>query len=255
MASIAQCADQTSVRQNLPMTSADCRYQRQLLMPEIGEGGQALLAMSRVLLVGVGGLGSPIATYLAGAGIGTLGLVDNDVVSITNLHRQVIYSEGEVGQPKVECAKRRLMAQNGDINIEAYQCMLTADNAEEIISQYDIVVDGTDNFSARFAISDACQKLCKPYVYGAINGLDGQVCVLCKGKATYRTLISEEDARSMPHPGKAVVGVTPAVVGSVEAGQVLQLICGYGEPLIDRLWTIDLRTMQSYIIELGSPPA
>ncbi|MBR1840324.1 MAG: HesA/MoeB/ThiF family protein [Prevotella sp.] len=234
------------------MTSANCRYQRQIIMPEIGERGQALLAKSKVLLVGVGGLGSPIATYLAGAGVGTLGLVDNDVVSLTNLHRQVLYTESEVGQPKVESAKRRLMAQNGDIHIETYQCMLTADNAEDIISHYDIVVDGTDNFAARFAISDACQSQNKPYVYGAINGLDGQVSVLCNGKATYRTLINEDDARSMPHPGKAVVGVTPAVVGSVEAGQVLQLICGYGTPLIDRLWTIDLRTMQSYIISLNS---
>ena len=226
------------------------RYDRQILLPEIGEEGQARLAAARVLIVGVGGLGSPIATYLAGAGIGTLGLVDNDVVSITNLHRQVIYTEQEVGQPKVQCAKHRLLDSNGDIKVEAYQCLFTKENAAELVSGYDIVVDGTDNFAARFAISDACSQQGKPYVYGAINGLEGQVSVLCKGKATYRDLIDEDEACTMPHPGKAVVGITPAIVGSVEASQVLQLICHYGEPLIDRLWTIDLRTLQSHIVNL-----
>lgn len=232
------------------MTSENCRYHRQIILPEIGEAGQALLARAKVLIVGVGGLGSPVATYLAGAGVGTLGLVDNDVVSLHNLHRQVLYTEDEMGEPKVLCAARRLKAQNSEARIIPHQLVLSAENAEQLIAQYDIVVDGTDNFSARFAISDACQKLGKPYVYGAINGLDGQVSVLCVGKATYRALMSESDAASMPHPGKAVAGVTPAVVGSVEANQVLQLICGYGEPLIDRLWTIDLRTMSSFVVRI-----
>lgn len=226
------------------------RYDRQILLPEIGKEGQARLAAARVLIVGMGGLGSPIATYLAGAGVGTLGLVDNDVVSITNLHRQVLYGAADVGVPKVQCARRRLLDSNGDIHVETYQCLFSKENAAELVSGYDIVVDGTDNFEARFAISDACSQQGKPYVYGAINGLEGQVSVLCMGKATYRTIIDEDEARTMPHPGKAVIGVTPAMVGTVEASQVLQIICHYGEPLIDRLWTIDLRTLQTHIVNL-----
>lgn len=227
------------------------RYARQMILPEIGAKGQQKLSEARVLIVGVGGLGSPIATYLAGAGVGTIGLIDDDVVSVSNLQRQVLYSEAQVGLPKVLCAKERLLALNSTITINTYPQRLSKENSQEIISQYDIIIDGTDNFNVRFIISDACHALHKPYVYGAINALDGQVSVLCHGRATYRTLFpNEESTLQMPHPGKAVLGVTPAVVGSVEASQVIQLICGYGEPLIDRLWTINLRTLQSFIIDL-----
>ncbi len=227
------------------------RYSRQLMLEEIGEEGQQRLSSARVLIVGAGGLGSPIATYLTGAGVGTLGIIDDDVVSISNLQRQVLYEESQVGQPKVFCARQRLLALNSSIKVNAYYCKLTADNAREIISDYDIVVDGTDNFCVRFCISDECQRQGKPYVYGAIGGLDGQVSVLCKGHATYRTLFPDEQATlEMPHPGKQVVGITPAVVGSIEATQVLQLICGFGTPLIDRLWTIDLRNLQTFTIDL-----
>lgn len=229
----------------------ESRYDRQLMLPEIGEEGQRKLAQAKVLIVGVGGLGSPLSTYLCGAGVGTIGLVDDDVVSITNLQRQVLYDESQEGQSKVLCAKRRLESLNSDVKIEAYRMRLTADNAHELIAKYDIVADATDNFAVRFIISDACKALGKPFVHGAINGLDGQVAVLCKGKATYRTLFPDEEAvLAMPHPGKALAGVTPAVVGCVEASQVLQLICGYGEPLTDRLWTVNLRNMQSFIIDL-----
>ena len=233
------------------ITDSESRYQRQLILPEIGEHGQQLLAQARVLVVGVGGLGSPISIYLAGAGVGTLGLIDADVVSVTNLQRQVLYAESQTGQKKALCAKERLLSLNSTITVNAYPYMLSKDNARDIISQYDIVVDGTDNFATRFLLSDTCEELLRPYVYGAINGLNGQVAVLCKGHATYRTLFPDEaETLSMPHPGRAVVGVTPAIMGSVEANQVLQLICGYGTPLIDRLWTIDLRTMQSFILDL-----
>ncbi len=237
------------------------RYHRQTLLEEIGERGQHKIRQAKVLLVGVGGLGSPIATYLAGAGIGTLGIIDDDVVSLTNLHRQVIYSEEEVGMPKVECAKRRLQSLNSEVNVIAYHDRLTTANAEAIIQAYDLVIDGMDNFATRFTVSDACQHLGKPYVYGSIRGLEGQVGVLCcppststrpgKGMCTYRTLYPDEEATlRMPHPGKAVVGTTPAVVGSVEATQALMVIAGFGQPLIDKLWTIDLATMQSFTINL-----
>lgn len=227
------------------------RYTRQIMLPEIGEEGQQKLKEAKVLIVGVGGLGSPIALYLAGAGVGTLGLIDDDEVSISNLQRQVLYEESQVGCSKALCAAERLKALNSEITINAYPMRLTAENAESIIADYDIIVDGTDNFQVRYIISDTCSNLSKPYVYGAICGLDGQVSVLCKGNATYRTLFpDEEETLSMSHPGKEVVGVTPAIVGSVEASQVLQLICNYGEPLIDKLWTIDLRSLNTFIINL-----
>lgn len=251
----------------------DNRYHRQLLLPEIGEVGQAKLKAARVLLVGVGGLGSPIALYLTGAGVGTLGLVDDDVVSVSNLQRQVLYTEAEVGQSKALCAARRLAALNSEVCIEPHPIRLTEKNAGDIISRYDLVVDGCDNYATRFLLSDTCSALGVPYVYGAICGLEGQVAVLChkEGSCTYRSLFpsepsapsessesselsnSSKNSNNSPSPRKAltpVVGVTPAIVGSVEAGEVLKLICGYGEPLIDRLWTIDLRTLQTYILHL-----
>lgn len=226
------------------------RYERQIILPEIGEEGQKRLAKSRVLIVGAGGLGSPAALYLAGAGVGTIGLIDDDVVSVSNLQRQVLYDEGQVGKPKALCARQRLQALNGEIAVCAYNERLSEENARTLISQYDIVVDGTDNFETRLLISDTCRELNKPYVYAAIGGLEGQVAVLCKGSATYRTLFPELPSPSDTLTGKEVVGVTPAVVGSVAASQVLQLICNYGEPLIDRLWSIDLRTMQSFTIDI-----
>lgn len=226
------------------------RYERQRLLPEVGEEGQKRLALSKVLIVGVGGLGSPIALYLAGAGVGTLGLIDDDVVSVSNLHRQVLYRESQVGEPKVLCARQTLLNLNSDISIVAHKERLTATNARQLIEPYDIVVDGTDNASVRYVISDTCKALGKTYIYGAICGFEGQVSVLCSGKATYRTLYPDEQELKDAHAAKAVIGVTPAIVGSVEAAQVLQVICGYGSPLTDKLWTIDLRTMQSFIINI-----
>ena len=232
------------------MKADSSRYERQIILPEIGEEGQKRLAKSRVLIVGAGGLGSPIALYLAGAGVGTIGLIDDDVVSVSNLQRQVLYDEGQVGKPKALCAQQRLRALNSEISVLAYNERLNETNAMRLISEYDIVVDGTDNFETRLLISDVCQKLNKPYVYAAIGGLEGQVAILCKGSATYRTLFPELPSPSDTQTGKEVVGVTPAVVGSVAASQVLQLICGYGEPLIDRLWSIDLRTLQCFTIDI-----
>ena len=229
----------------------ETRYDRQLMLPEIGEEGQRKLSEAKVIIVGAGGLGSPVSIYLAGAGVGKIGIVDDDLVSITNLHRQILYSEEQNGSPKAECALRRLSGLNSSIQVEAYRLRVSPENVTELISGYDIVVDATDNFSTRYVLSDACAAARKPLVHGAINALDGCVSVLCAGRATFRTLYpDQEETLSMPHPGRAVMGVTPAVVGSVQASQVLQLICGYGEPLIDRLWTVNLRNMQTYIIEL-----
>lgn len=158
------------------------RYDRQMILPEIGEDGQQKLKQAKVLIVGVGGLGSPIALYLTGAGVGCIGLVDDDVVSTSNLQRQVLYSEKELGKPKAICAAERLSALNSEITIRTYPIRLTEENAQEIISQYDIVVDGCDNFSTRYLINDICAEMGKVYVYGAICGFEGQVSVFHYGE-------------------------------------------------------------------------
>lgn len=229
------------------------RYDRQISLPEIGAAGQARLGKAKVLIVGVGGLGSPIALYLAGAGVGTLAMMDDDRVGLTNLQRQILYTETDIGQNKALCAARRVRELNGDIQTEAYPCRLDKSNACELISQYDIVVDGCDNLATRYLISDTCHALGKPYVYGAIRGFEGQVSVFCHGQGakTYRDLYPDEDgALGMTPQDNAVMGVTPAIVGIVEANEVLKLIAGYGEPLAGKLWTIDLRTMMSNMLAL-----
>lgn len=225
------------------------------MLPELGAEGQKRLSAAKVLLVGAGGLGSPIATYLTAAGIGTLGIIDADKVSVSNLQRQTLYREDEVGQSKVLCAERRLHALNSEVKLTTYDFFLTRDNAEEIISGYDMVVDGCDNFATRFIINDFCLAAGKPYIYGSIQGLNGQVSVFgvadASGKVhSYRDLYDEQELMSMTPPSKAVLGITPAVTGSVEANQVLQLAARFGEPLAGKLWSIDLRTMESFIIDL-----
>ena len=224
------------------------RYDRQIRLPHWGREGQERLRQARVLIVGVGGLGSPISIYLAGAGVGTLGLVDADTVSVSNLQRQVLYAESEVGMPKVECAARRLQSLNSEVQIEPHPIRLSAENAAAVVSSYDLVVDACDNFETRFLLDDTCAALGKPYVYGAICGYEGQVSVFHYGERPrrYRELYPDEH---LPKPDNAVVGVTPAMVGAVEANQALQLLVGYGEPLVGKLWTIDLLTMQSYLLE------
>lgn len=228
------------------------RYNRQIILPELGEEGQQRIQRAKVLIVGVGGLGSPVALYLTGAGVGTIGLMDDDVVSISNLQRQILYSEAEVGMPKAIQAKKRLEALNSSIQINAYPNRLTTENAAGIISQYDIVVDGCDNFATRYLINDTCVQLGKIYVYGAIRAFDGQVSVFnYQGGKTYRDLFpDEQEMLSMPAPPKGVLGVTPGLVGCAEANEVVKIICGYGDVLSGKLWQIDLKTLESYLILL-----
>ena len=228
------------------------RYNRQIILPELGEEGQQRIQRAKVLIVGVGGLGSPVALYLTGAGVGTIGLMDDDVVSISNLQRQILYSEAEVGMPKAIQAQKRLEALNSSIQINAYPNRLTTENAAGIISQYDIVVDGCDNFATRYLINDTCVQLGKIYVYGAIRAFDGQVSVFnYQGGPDYRHFFPDEDEMlSMPHPPKGVLGVTPGIVGCIEATEVLKIIGGYGEVLSGKLWIIDLKTMETHILSL-----
>ena len=224
------------------------RYDRQMILPEIGEEGQLKLKKAKVLIVGVGGLGSPIALYLAGAGVGCIGLVDDDRVSISNLPRQVLYSENDLDKQKAVCAAASLSALNSGISILPYSTRLREEYAGNIFRKYDIVVDGCDNFATRYLINDICIEQRKPYVYGAICGFEGQVSVFNYGemKKSYRDLYpNEEEMKRMQPPPKGVIGVTPAVVGSIEATEVLKIICGFGDILAGKLWTIDLRTLQS----------
>ncbi len=228
------------------------RYNRQQMLPEIGEEGQRRLARAKVLIVGVGGLGSPLALYLTGAGVGTIGLVDDDTVSLSNLQRQVLYSEAEVGLPKVYQAQKRLEALNSSLVVHAYPVRLTPENAEAIVAPYDIVADGCDNFATRYLLNDTCVKLGKVYVYGAIRAFDGQVSVFnYQGGPDYRRFFPDEAERcAPPPPPKGVLGVTPGMVGCAEAAEVLKIIGGYGEVLSGKLWVINLKTMQTHLVSL-----
>lgn len=227
------------------------RYNRHIILPEIGEEGQMKLGKAKVLLIGVGGLGSPIALYLAAAGVGRIGLVDDDVVSESNLQRQVLYTENEVGQSKVICAARRLQALNSQLVVDTFPCRLTGENAEELISPYDLVIDGCDNFPTRYLISDVSARLHIPYIYGAIREFDGQVAVFnLPGGKTYRELFPETETSQMETLPKGVMGVLPGVVGCVEASEAIKLITGCGEPLNGKLWTIDLKTMNTFLFSL-----
>ena len=227
------------------------RYNRQILLSEIGPEGQEKLRKARVLIVGVGGLGSPISLYLAGAGVGTIGLMDGDVVDESNLQRQVLYSEPEIGLSKAEQAGKRLKALNDTIQFDVYAERLTQDNATAIISKYDIVVDGCDNFATRYLINDTCVALNKVYVYGAIRAFEGQVSVFnYQGGPNFRTFFPDEEGMyQLPPLPKGVMGVTPGLVGCAEANEVIKLICGYGEVLSGKLWHIDLKTMESQILQ------
>jgi adenylyltransferase/sulfurtransferase len=228
------------------------KYHRQTLLSEIGEEGQEKLRQARVLIAGVGGLGCPIALYLTTAGVGRLGLIDDDVVSLSNLHRQVLYDEADIGQPKAECAARHLQQKNSDIELTAYPIRLTKENAERLIRDYDIVVDGCDNHATRYLISDVCHQLQKPYVYAAIGAFQGQVGVLCYDEqaSTYRTLFPDEDVMCDRKAEKGVIGTTPAVIGSLVANEVIKLIIGYGDVLKNKLFCIDLLTLQTQLIHL-----
>lgn len=220
-------------------------------MPQIGEAGQRKLLGSSVLIVGVGGLGSPAALYLAAAGVGRLGLVDADTVSLSNLQRQVLYSHHEIGQPKVFCAKERLQSLSPSTSIDCYQTYLTPQNAEEIVSQYDIVVDGCDNYATRYLMDDTCTRLGKPYVYGAIGAFKGQVSVFnYKGSKHYIDLYPDKTyLTSLPKIEMGVLGTIPGIIGSLQATEVIKIITSCGEVLSNKLYTIDLLSMESNLIE------
>ena len=233
------------------------RYSRHLIMPEVGVEGQKKLKAASVLLIGTGGLGSPLGLYLASAGIGRIGLVDFDVVDFTNLQRQVLYTTEDVGKPKIAVAKKRLQAINPHITIETHEARLSSENAMEILKGYDIVVDGTDNFPTRYLVNDACVLLNKPNVYGSIFRFEGQASVFDASKGPcYRCLYPEP-----PPPGLVpscaeggVLGILPGIIGTIQATEAIKLILGKGEPLIGRLLLFNAMKMRFRELKLRKSP-
>ncbi len=222
------------------------RYARHLILPEIGEAGQERLKRGSVLIVGAGGLGSPAAIYLAAAGVGRIGLVDFDVVDATNLHRQVLYGTSDVGRPKLEAASARLRDLNPDVTVETHSATLTSGNALEILSTYDVVIDGTDNFPTRYLVNDACVLLGKPNVYGSIFRFEGQVSVFDeKNGPCYRCLYPmPPPPHLVPSCAEAgVLGVLPGIIGTIQAAEAIKLITGIGETLTGRLLLFDALNM------------
>lgn len=227
------------------------RYSRHLRLPQVGLAGQKALEQARVLLVGAGGLGSPAGFYLAAAGVGFLRLVDNDVVDRSNLQRQILHTEDRIGRPKVESAAQSLQALNPRTRIDAQALRLSADNIERLIGDVDVVLDGADNFPTRYLLSDACVKLGKPLVYGAVHRFEGQVSVFDAGRRRgdapcYRCLFPEapsaEDAPNCAEAG--VLGVLPGIIGLLQATEVLKLVLGLGDSLAGRLIHFDALAMR-----------
>ena len=234
------------------------RYSRHLIIPEFNIEGQRKLKAARVLVVGSGGLGSPLLQYLAAAGVGTIGIVDFDVVEDHNLQRQVLFGQKDVGRPKAEAAKERILDLNPHIKVEVHNTALTSENALEIVAQYDVVADGTDNFPTRYLVNDACVLLDKVNVYASIYRFDGQVSVFNyvdrsgNRGPNYRDLYA-----APPPPGLVpscaeggVIGVLPGIVGSLQANEVIKVISGIGEPLAGRLFLFDALSFETRILKI-----
>ncbi len=244
---------------NIELTSNELeRYSRHLVIPEVGKAGQLKLKAASVLVLGAGGLGSPISMYLAAAGVGRLGIVDFDELSFSNLQRQILYSTNDVGHSKTELAKQRLSEINPNIEITLYKERLTRDNAFDILQDYDVIADGTDNFATRYLVNDACVMLGKPFVYGSILRFEGQATFFDpKTGPCYRCLYPEP-----PLPGDTpncadggVLGVLPGIVGSLQASEVLKYILGKGISLNGRLLLIDALNMKFREVKFAKDPA
>jgi adenylyltransferase/sulfurtransferase len=234
------------------------RYSRHLLLPEVGVAGQRKLKAARVLTIGAGGLGSPLSLYLAAAGVGTIGIVDFDVVDLTNLQRQIVHGTSTLGRPKLESAEARLSDVNPNVRIEKHETRLTSENALEILDGYDVVVDGSDNFPTRYLVNDACVLLGKPNVYGSIFRFEGQASVFYAPEGPcYRCLYSEP-----PPPGLVpscaeggVLGVLPGIIGSIQALETIKWIIGAGDSLVGRLLLFDALKLRFRELQLRKDPA
>ncbi len=247
------------VERREPLTNEEiARYSRHLIIPEVGMAGQERLKAARVLVVGTGGLGSPLALYLAAAGVGTIGLVDYDTVDASNLHRQIIHGESDIGRRKVDSARGAIGEVNPNVAVELHDTALTSDNALEIISDYDVVVDGTDNFPTRYLVNDACVLLGKPNVYGSIFRFEGQVAVFYAQQGPcYRCIFPEPPPPGMvPNCAEGgVLGVLCGTIGSAQGTEAVKLICGIGEPLVGRLTLYDALEMRWTTVKVNKDPS
>lgn len=238
------------------------RYSRHLILPHFGRKGQERLKRSRVLVIGSGGLGSPVLLYLAAAGVGTIGIVDFDVVDESNLQRQVLFTVDDVGQPKVDAAQRRLTALNPHVTIQTHSVRLSSANAMDILSGYDVIADGTDNFPTRYLTNDACIFLNKPLVYASIYQFEGQVSVFNGVDESGRRGPNYRDLFPIPPPPDAVpscaeggvLGVLPGIIGSMQASEALKLASGIGTPLIGRLLIFDALRFETRILRFAPDP-
>lgn len=233
------------------------RYSRHILLPEVGGKGQKKIIQAKVLIVGAGGLGSPAALYLAAAGIGTIGLIDSDVVDLSNLQRQVIHHTGDVGRSKVLSGKEKIQALNPDVNVVMYEERLTAGNALKIVGDYDVVLDGVDNFPTKFLINDACFFAGKPLVHGGILRFDGRVTtIIPKQSACYRCVFKKPPPEGLVASCQeaGVIGVLAGIIGTIQATEALKLILGIGRPLTNRLLDFDARRTQFREIRIKRNP-
>ena len=232
------------------------RYSRHIIMPQVGSAGQRKLLNASVLIIGAGGLGSPIAVYLSLAGVGTIGIVDFDTVDVTNLQRQILHQNDDVGRPKVQSAVETLKAYNPDINVLTHEEPLTSANAMDIVPQYDVIINGADNFPARYLVNDAAYLAGKPLVDGSILLFDGQATTYMPGKGCYRCLFPEP-----PPPGEVpscaeagVLGVLPGMVGTIQATEAVKVIMDIGETLTGRLLLIDAMDMEFRTVKVRRNP-
>ena len=232
------------------------RYARHFALPDFGMEGQKRLKNSSVLVVGAGGLGSPMLLYLAAAGVGRIGIIDPDVVDMSNLHRQILYNVADIGKSKAEMAREKLLAMNPHITIDAFQMSLTRDNALDLVAQYDIVADGTDNFQTRYLVNDACVLTGKVNVYASIFRFEGQVSVFNVTKNGERGVNYRDIFPSPPPPGLVpdcaeggVLGVLPGIIGSMQASEVIKVLTGIGEPLAGRLFIFDAASFTTRVLK------
>ncbi len=233
------------------------RYSRQVILPELGIEGQARLSRAKVLVVGAGGLGTPVALYLSAAGVGEIGLIDPDTVQISNLHRQVLYQTSDVGRMKVEAASEKLQSLNAHVRVQTHAVALTAQNALELLAPWDLVLDGTDNFAARYLVNDACVLLGKRNVFASVLRFEGQVSVFGDSEGPcYRCLYPEAPpAGSVPSCAEAgVLGVLPGLMGMLQATEAVKLITGIGTPLVGRMLLVDARRMSFREMKVGRRP-
>jgi molybdopterin/thiamine biosynthesis adenylyltransferase/rhodanese-related sulfurtransferase len=234
------------------------RYGRQLVLPEVGERGQRRLLAAKVLLVGAGGLGSPVALYLAAAGVGTIGLVDDDVVDESNLQRQVAHATDRIGAPKTASARAAIEALNPEVRVVEHRTRLSAVNAAELIGAYDVVVDGTDNFATRYVVNDAAVRLDRPVVHASVYRWEGQVTTLVPFQGPcYRCLHPSQppDELAPDCAVAGVLGVLPGMLGTIQAAEVLKLVLGTGEPLVGRLLLVDAATAEFREVRVERDPA